>query len=137
MDVSNKPMETIEQWQEWYRKHRTVAQLDEPLVSKDSREKLHDTSNATDTMPDWRGHYAQLISDGPAPMVTPDNSIYKQKATEHFADTLCEFQNELTGAEFYECFLAAATEICDNAKIEYDKTKELVNLFTQEKTGEP
>lgn len=136
MDINEKPMETIQQWQEWYRKHRTVSQLDEPLVSKDSREKLHDTSNATDTMRDWRSHCFLLIADEIKPMATLDNSIYKQKTTEHFADTLCEFQNELTGAEFYECFLAAATEIYNNAKIEYDKTKELVNLLTPEKTTE-
>lgn len=118
MDVSDKPMETINQWQDWYRKHRTVAQFDEPGVSKDSRENLHDTSKATDTMPDWQSF---------------DKNIYIQKATECFADTLCEFQYELTGEQFYNCFLAAATQVANNAKAEYDKTKQLVDILQKGK----
>lgn len=115
MDVSDKPMETIEQWQDWYRKNQ-------PEISKDSRENLHDTSNATDTMPDWRSHYQALIND-------TDNSMYLQKAIDHFADTLCEFQYELTGEQFYNCFLAAANQVCNTAKAEYDKTKQLVDIL--------
>lgn len=118
MDVSEKPMETISEWQNWYRKHRLVAQMDKPGVSKDSRENLHDTSNATDTMPDWQSF---------------DKNIYIQKAIECFADTLCEFQYELTGEQFYECFLAAANRVSDNAKADYDKTKQLVDILQKRK----
>jgi hypothetical protein len=125
MDVSSKPMETINQWQDWYRKHRVVAELDAPGVSKDSRENLHDTTNATDTMPDWRSHYKALIEED----ANNPNAIYMRKVTEHFADTLCEFQNELTGEQFYNCFLAAALDINKSAKEEYDKTKQLVDIL--------
>lgn len=118
MDVSDKPMETINQWQDWYRKHRSIAQLDEPGVSKDSRENLHDTSNATDTMPDWQSF---------------DKNIYIQKTIECFADTLCEFQCELTGEQFYNCFLAAANQVSNNAKADYDKTKQLVDILQKGK----
>jgi len=79
MDISNKPMETLQQWQEWYRANRKVASLDEPLVSKESRENLHDTVNAVDALPDWRTHYKELISD-----METNNDIFKQKATEYF-----------------------------------------------------
>lgn len=118
MDVSNKSMETINQWQDWYRKHRTVAQLDEPGVSKDSKENLCNASSVTDTMTDWSSF---------------DKNIYIQKAIEHFADTLCEFQYELTGEQFYNCFLAAATQVANNAKAEYDKTKQLVDILQNAK----
>jgi hypothetical protein len=124
MDISNKPMETLQQWQEWYRANRKVASLDEPLVSKESRENLHDTVNAVDALPDWRAHYKELISD-----METNNDVFKQKAKEHFADTIAEFMNELTGAEMFECFQAAAVDIFESQKKELDSTQQLIDLL--------
>lgn len=117
-------METIRQWQEWYRSNRKVACLDEPLVSKESRKNLHDTTNAVDTMADWRAHYKKLIAD-----MDFNDDIFKQKAKEHFADTIAEYMNEITGAEMFECFQAAAVEIFENQKKELDSTQQLLDLL--------
>ena len=124
MDISEKPMETIQQWQEWYRSNRKVACLDEPLVSKESRENLHGTTNAVDTMADWRAHYKKLIAD-----MDFNDDGFKQKAKEGFADTIAEFMNEITGAEMFECFCAAAVEILENQKKELDSTQQLLDLL--------
>ena len=69
------PIAAINAWQKWYKEHQVVASFDEPLVSKDSRENLHDTSNATDTMTN-----------------AESKAMWIAKAQEHFADTLAEYQ---------------------------------------------
>lgn len=121
-----EPVETIKAWQDWYKSHRPVAEMDDPLVTKDSREKLHDTSNATDTLPNWREHYAELIQDA---LPLKGNDIYKQKATEYFADTIAEFFNEMTGAELFECFQEAARQNLEYIQKEYDRAMDLIDLI--------
>ena len=129
------PQDTIKQWQEWYRSHRIVAEMDEPLVSKESRENLHDTSNAVNTLPDWREFYKEL-AEQPAekePISRVDNSVYVNKAIEHFADTIAEFQNEMTGEELYACFVEAARENLAYVTAEYDRAKDLFDLANHKK----
>lgn len=121
-----EPVETIKAWQDWYKSHRSVAQMDDPLVTKDSREKLHDTSNATDTLPNWREHYAELIGDR---LPLQGNDIYKQKATEFFADTIAEFSNEMSGEELFACFRQAAKENLEYIQKEYDRAMDLIDLI--------
>ena len=108
MDLTDKPMEAIDQWQEWYRNTRVVAEMDEPLVTKDSREALHDTQHAVETV---------------------SKAYWMKKAQEHFADTICEFTNELTGQELYKAFYAAACENLSIASKEYAKAKSLVDCL--------
>jgi hypothetical protein len=131
MEHPHEPVDAIKSWQEWYKTNRMVAQLNQPLASKDSREKLHDTANAVDRLPNWREHYAQLITDTPKTM---DNTLYKQKAFEYFADTLAEFANELTGKELFDCFVRAATEAMEHEKKEYEQAKELFDLLSSSDT---
>jgi hypothetical protein len=126
MEHPHEPIDVIQNWQEWYKKNRVIAQIDEPLVSKDSRENLHDSTNAVDKLPDWREFYAELIEDKP---MTTENLTLKQKTTEWFADTIAEFCNELTGEEMFECFLSAAINNLDCVKKEYDKAQILVDLL--------
>lgn len=123
MDISNKPMETIQQWQEWYRANRKVACLDEPLFPKESYKKPHDTTNAVDTVPERNLYYKELIED----MNLNSDYNFKQKAKEQFADTISEFMNEMTGDEMFYCFLAAALMIGEIQKTELDNTQQLVN----------
>lgn len=111
MNINEKPMEAIDQWQDWYRKHKVVAEMDEPLVTKDSREALHDTQHATDRY------------------LTDAKKYWMQKAQENFADTICEFTNELTGQDLYKAFYAAAKENLDIAAKEYAKAKSLVDCL--------
>ena len=123
MDHPHEPLDAINDWQIWYRTHKIVAELDEPLVTKDSREKLHDSSNAVPSVyavPDWKSFWDKPYEG---------NNVYKQKAAEHFADTIAEFQNELTGAEIYEAFTVAALQALDFVKKEYDNAKELADLI--------
>lgn len=114
----DKPMEAIKEWQDWYRKHRIVAQVDQPLKTKDSRESLHDTSKTTTTL------------DGSDNLVTDYcRAMSFQKAKEYFADTLAEFTNELSGKDFYKAFYAAAIENLESVEKEYKKAKDLVDML--------
>ncbi len=119
----DEPMDAIHKWQEWYRSNRVIAEIDTPGVSKDSRESLHDTSNVTSVMPEWREAFEKLTLN------SMETTSLKDKATEYFADTIAEFFNELSGAELFECFLTAACNNVELVKKEYDKAQELVDLL--------
>ena len=108
MEHPHEPIDAIKEWQEWYKSNRVVASLEQPLVSKDSRENLHDTTDAIESM---------------------SKEIWLHKAEEHFADTLAEFQYELSGKDFYQAFCKAAQTNVDIAKKEYERAKELVDLL--------
>lgn len=116
MDITDKPMETIKQWQDWYRSHRTVTEQDAPGVSKDSKENLHDTNNATSVLPDW------------TPFLTMTHDIYKEKAVEYFQDTICEFNEELSGQELFDCFKQAVTNYYNTQKEELERTQQLFDI---------
>lgn len=115
-------METIQQWQEWYRANRKVACLDEPLLSKELYKKPHDTTNAVNT---WQ--YKKLIED------MNSNNNFKQKAKEQFADTISEFIHDMTGDEMFYCFLAAALMIGEIQKAELNNTQQLLNRLMDQK----
>lgn len=108
MDTTQEPIEVIDAWQRWYQENRVVAQMDEPLVTKDSREGLHNTTNAVDTIA---------------------KEIWMKKAQEHFADTIAEFQYELSGKDLYKAFYKAVYENAECARKEYEKIKELLDLL--------
>jgi len=135
MSDQKEPQDTIKEWQEWYRNHRVVAEMDEPLVSKESRENLHDTSNAISEMPNWREFFKEILNETKEKEPTPrvNNSVYVNKAIEHFADTIAEFQNEMTGEELYVCFVEAARENLAYATAEYDRAKDLFDLANNKK----
>ena len=118
MDTTNEPIEAIKQWQNWYRKHRVVAEIDKPLETKNSRENMHDTSNATTTL------------DGSDNLLTDYcKAMSFQKAQEYFADTIAEFSDELSGKELYKAFYAAAMDNMDAVEKEYKKAKQLINML--------
>jgi hypothetical protein len=119
----DEPIDAINKWQEWYRSNRVIAEIDTPGASKNSRESLHDTSNVTSVMPEWREAFEKLTLN------SMETTSFKEKATEYFADTIAEFFNELSGAELFECFLTAAHNNAELVKKEYDKAQELVDLL--------
>ena len=86
-------------------KQNIVAELDQPLVTKDSREKLHDTTAST----------AQSIK----------HAECLKKTREYFTDTICEAMEELTGEEIYQSFYKACKALKDITKKEYDNANEL------------
>lgn len=129
MEHPHEPISAINDWQIWYRNNKVVAEIDEPLVTKDSRENMHDSSKAAPSVyavPDWKSFWDKQPSTD---MPSSDNSIYFNKAVEHFSDTLAEYSYELTGNEFYLAFLKAAEQTAEHAEAEYKKTKELVELL--------
>jgi len=86
-------------------KQNIVAELNEPLVTKDSREKLHDTTAST----------AQSI----------EHAECLKKTKEYFADIICEAICELTGEEVYQAFYKACKELRNTTKKEYDNANKL------------
>lgn len=52
-----------------------------------------------------------------------------QRAQEHFADTIAEYQYELSGKELYKAFYKAAYENMEAVKKEYERAKELVDML--------
>ena len=118
MDTTQEPIEVIDAWQRWYQENKVVAQMDEPLVTKDSREGMHNTSNTTTTL------------NGSNNMLTDYcTAMSFQKAKEYFADTIAEFTNELSGKELYKAFYAAAMDNMDCVEKEYNKAKQLVDML--------
>lgn len=129
MEHPHEPMDAIKNWQDWYKNNQQVAQMDEPLVTKDSRENLHDTSKATDVFSDWRSFFKEMTQE-PKQQSTEE---LINKATSYFADTIAEFLPELGGKKLYECFVVAATESMLHAEKEYDENKELIDLLGKKK----
>lgn len=132
MELPREPMTVINNWQKYNKGHKVVAEIDEPLVTKDSRENLHDTSNATELMPDWRTFFEEL-AEVDIDLKPTDKYELITKATNYFADTIAEFLSELGGARLHECFLNAAKNSLEFATKEYDNNKELVDLLTKKK----
>ena len=119
MDTTQEPIDSVQSWQDWYRKHRVVAQIDTPLETKDSRENMHNTINATD-----------IFEDSSA------KEMWIEKARDHFADTLAEYQYELNGKDFYKAFYQAAVEAMNHSEKEYQRTKELVDMLRYHHLGQ-
>lgn len=119
MTTEVDPMDAVNAWQKWYKENQVVASLDKPMASKNSRENLHNTSNTSDTMTNAEA-----------------KAMWMQKAQEHFADTLAEYQYELSGKDFYKAFYKAAYENMTHAKKEYDDAKDLVDMLRYHHLGQ-
>ena len=131
----------------WQTKHKQIKQecgvaeidtLDTPGTTKDSREALHDTSNATDSVKDWRSFW-KLVLDVPGTWdysqdelteaINQQKTMAKQKAVDDFLDTICCALEELSGGEVFNCFFEAVQSQFDYTKKEHDKTSELLDLL--------
>jgi len=105
-------MDSIDEWQKWYKQNKVVAELDEPMATKSSREKLHDTTNAKTSL-------ADMVDE-----------MTMQKATEHFGDTLAEFSSDLSAQQLFQALLNAAHDNYEAVKKDYNRSKEFLNLLT-------
>ena len=95
--------------------------------SKATRENLHDTTMAVDSI---RYHTlfktdVNLVTD-----LSP-----KEKATNYFADTICEFSELLTPEEIYQALIDAMEAHYQYTKKEYNYANQLRNLLTGFKNG--
>jgi hypothetical protein len=111
MKETNQAMAAIHQWQKWYRDNKIVADPEEPLVAKDQRHNLHDTTNVSATL----NH------------MTNQNLL--TEATNCFADTIAEYTGALSGKEIYKAFYAAACAEYEFAKKEYKQAEDLINML--------
>lgn len=92
-----------------------------------------DVDQPMEAIKEWQDWYRknpivnemEIQSDAP----NKEKDMWMQKAKEHFADTLAEYQYELSGKDFYKAFYQAAYEHMQCAKKEYEKTKELIDLL--------
>jgi hypothetical protein len=100
--------------------------METPYATKDSRESLHNTSNATDAIKDWRTFWKDVL-DEPETKVC---SGAKQKAIDDFLDTICCALEEMNGEEVFDCFTEAVQSQFDYTKKEHKKTSELLDLLT-------
>lgn len=114
MEHPHEPMNAIHEWQRWYKENQVVASLDKPMESKDSRENLHNTTNAMASI-------SELLTDDKA---------WRNSIINSFADTITEAMGDMSGAEIYKCFLQAAQENLANCDKEYKNAKQLVSYLT-------
>ena len=98
-----------DQWQsflQWYKENKIVAELDQPLITKDSREKMHDTTEAVQSL---------------------NQKVLFDKAKEFFLETICEYSEQLSGQQIFKAFYAAAQENLDHFDKEYKKAKQIID----------
>jgi len=105
----------IKDFTNWYKNHKTLAQMNEPIGTKELRENIHDTTEVVDNA-------AKVM--------------WMRKAQEHFADTLAEYQYELSGEDFYKAFCKAAYENVESYRKEYEKAKELLDILRYATNGQ-
>jgi hypothetical protein len=136
------PLTHIKTWQAKFKEHKQqcgVAEMDTPGTTKDSREALHDTSNATDAIKDWRTFWKDIL-DVPGTWDCSQEELTKatetqltmakQKTVDNFLDEICCALEEMNGEEVFNCFVEAVQSQFDYTKKEHDKTTELLDLLT-------
>lgn len=89
--------------------------------SKALRENMHNTTMAVDSILNYPLK--------PKPPLVIDFSP-KEKATNYFADTICEFSEQLTPEELYQALVDAMESYYLNVKKEFDHATQLRNLIT-------
>ena len=126
--LPDDPLKNIITWQTKYKQIKQecgVAEmdtLDTPGTTKDSREALHDTNNAMDSVKDWRIAAWEMISETE---VNQQITMAKQKAVDNFLDTICCALEELSGDEVFDCFFEAVQSQWDYTLKEHTKVNDL------------
>ena len=136
------PLTHIKTWQAKFKEHKQqcgVAEMDTPGTTKDSREALHDTSNATDAIKNWRSFWKDVL-DEPGAHVYPESKLTeaiqkqltmaKQKTIDNFLDEICCALEEMSGKEVFDCFVKAVESQHEYTKKEYYKTIDLMDLLS-------
>ena len=93
--------------------------------AKAARENLHDTTMAVDSILNSFKAGANFVID-----FSP-----KEKATNYFADTICEFSELLTPEEIYQALIDAMEAHYQYTKKEFDHATELRDMITGFKNG--
>ena len=123
---SENLLNQIKTWQDKFKECKQqcgVAEMDTPGTTKDSREALHDTSNATDSIKDWRSFWSEVLDE---PQIKKED---RQEAINGFADTICCALEKMDGKEVCECMFVAVTQQFEYTLKEHNKSIELLNAF--------
>ena len=114
------PLTYIIEWQTKFKENK----METSSHTKDSRESLHNTSNATDSIKDWRTFWKDVLDE---PDTKEESTTHKQRLVNDFADSICCALEEMNGEEIFECFFEAAQIQHEYTKKEYDKTTKLMD----------
>jgi len=128
-------------WETQLEKHKQecgVTEMTTPGTTKDSREALHDTKNATDSVKDWRTFWKDVL-DEPGTWTCSEDELTKatekqlatakQKIIDEFLDTICCALEELSGEEVFDCFFEAVQRQHKYTEKEYNKAGELMDFL--------
>jgi len=127
--------DSFKAWHSWYKNNAQVASMDEPQITKDSRENLHEVTNATGTLSSWYtdaletfyGNINTSVEENKKMETTIKASLNEQMTT-YLQDTLCEFYDELTPFEIVQCFHEAIKRNFTHHEKEFNKAKELLEF---------
>ena len=133
--MADATTDSFKAWHTWYKNNAQVASMDEPQVTKDSRENLHEVTNATGTLSSWytdavETFYGNLDNAAKEnkKMETELKISLTEQLTTYFEDTLCEFYDELTPIEIVQSFHEAIKRNFTLHEKEFNKAKELIDL---------
>ena len=133
--MADATTDSFKAWHTWYKNNAHVASMDEPQVTKDSRENLHEVTNATGTLSSWytdavETFYGNLDNAAKEnkKMETELKISLTEQLTTYFEDTLCEFYDELTPIEIVQSFHEAIKRNFTLHEKEFNKAKELIDL---------
>ena len=136
--MADATTDSFKAWHTWYKNNTQVASMDEPQVTKDSRENLHEITNATGTLSSWytdalETFYGNLDNAAKEnkKMETELKVSLTEQLTTYFEDTLCEFYDELTPLEIIQCFHEAIKRNFTLHEKEFNKAKELIELVNK------
>jgi len=123
------PIKDIITWQTKHKESKQecgVAEMNTPGTTKDSREALHDTRNATDSVKDWRSFWKDVLNET---KIEEKMSVHKQKTIDNFLDTICCALEEMSGEEVFDCFFEAVQSEHEYKEKEYNKINELMDFL--------
>lgn len=133
--MTDATTDSFKAWHTWYKNNAQVASIDEPQVTKDSRENLHEVTNATGTLSSWYSDALETFYgnlDNAAKenkkMETELKASLTEQLTTYFEDTLCEFYDELTPLEIVQSFHEAIKRNFTLHEKEFNKAKELLEF---------
>jgi hypothetical protein len=133
------PLKNIITWQTKHKQIKQecgVAEMDTPGTTKDSREALHDTSNATDSVKDWRSFWKDVLDvpgtwdcseDELTEAINQQKTMTKQKTVNDFLDTICCALEEMSGEEVFDCLIEAVQSQWNYTLKEHTKINDLFN----------
>ena len=109
--------------------HPVVADPGQFGTAKTNRENMHNTTTAIDSLLNVPLKEPYFINCATKLMNELADLSPKKKATNYFADIICEFSELLTPEELYQCLINAMEAHCQHTKKEFDHATKLLDLI--------